>query len=288
MIHNSKERLIDPFDNIKYGDVSDEDITHFVGGHNLPIRVESIGITHPNPDYYIERKHSDYFIFEYILSGVGHIVCDGKEYTVNAGDMYILPYGSTHKYYAEKSDPFEKIWINVHGNIIKTVMRAYSIDGKVVFKNSGCKALFYELFHIAENTSFNDDICYTVADIIFRMINKVAQSENTKSHVSSVAKQAKIMLDDNLYGNITVDKIAETLVVSKAHIISEFKKYYGVTPYVYYIENKLNVAKDMLATSSMRISEIAETLGFCEQNYFSSLFKKKVGVSPDAYRKQIR
>ncbi len=287
MRHNTKDRLVDPFDNIKYGDVSDEDITHFVGGFNMPIRVECIGITHPNPDYYIERKHSDYFIFEYVLSGVGHIVCDGKEYTVGAGDMYILPYGSTHKYYADKSDPFEKIWINIRSSIIKEIMRAYALDGKIVFRNSDCKSLFYELFRIAENTTFNDEVCYTAAEIIFRIINKLAQTENSGARASAIAKSTKIMLDDNLYGNITVDKIAETLVVSKVHVISEFKKYYKTTPYSYYMGRKMDIAKDMLATSSMRVSEIAEALGFCEQNYFSSLFKKKVGLSPDAYRKKM-
>ena len=287
MRHNTKEKIIDPFDNIKYGDVSDEDITHFLGGFGMPIRVECIGISHPNPNYYIERKHSDYYVFEYVVSGKGHIVCDGKEYTVGAGDVYILPYGSTHKYWADKSDPFEKIWINIRSSIIKEIIHAYSLTGKVVFRNSDCKALFTELIRLAENTTFNDEVCYSAAEIIFRIINKLAQNENTVTRASAVAKSTKVILDDNVYGNITVDKIAEILVVSKVHIISEFKKYYSTTPYAYYIERKLNIAKDMLATTSMRVSEIAEALGFCEQNYFSALFKRKVGLSPEAYRKQM-
>lgn len=286
-VHSSKDKKVDPFDNIKYGDLSDEEITYFLGGIGMPIRVECIGITYPNSDYSIERKHSDCYVFEYVTSGVGHIVCDGKEYTVEAGDVYILPYGSQHKYWADKSDPYEKIWINIRSNIIKAMMCAYGLDGKYVFKNTGCKPLFLELFRIAKNTTFNDEVCYTAAEIIFRIINKLAMVENNSSHASTIARRTRVMLDENIYGNITVEKIAQTLVVTKAHIISEFKKYYGTTPYAYYIDCKMNIAKDMLATTSMRINEISETLGFCEQNYFSTLFKKKFGLSPDAYRKNV-
>lgn len=286
-VRNSKDKIVDPFDNIKYGDVSDEEITHFLGGLGMPIRVECIGITHPNPAYSIERKHSDYHVFEYVMSGVGHVVCDGKEYTVEAGDVYILPYGSKHKYWSDKNDPYEKIWINIRSSIIKEVMCAYGLDGKCVFKNTDCKSLFMELFRIAENTTFNDEVCYTAAEIIFRIVNKLAMVENNRSRASTIARTTKVLLDENIYGNITVEKIAEKLLVSKAHVISEFKKYYGSTPYAYYIDRKMNVAKDMLATTSMRINEIAETLGFCEQNYFSTLFKKKFGMSPDAYRKSV-
>ena len=286
MRQNSKDKLFDPFDNIKYGDVSAEEITHFLGGVGMPICVECIGISHPNPDYYIERKHSDYYVFEYVVSGVGHIVCNGKEYTVGPGDVYILPYGSVHKYWADKADPFEKIWMNIRSSIIKDIIRLYSLSGKVVFHNSNCKPLFLELMRLAENTTFNDEVCYTAAEIVFRIINKLAQNEKGETHASTIAKSTKLMLDDNIYGNITVDKIAETLVVSKVHVISEFKKFYHTTPYSYYVERKLDTAKEMLSTTSMRISEIAEALGFCEQNYFSSLFKRKVGLSPGEYRKQ--
>lgn len=288
MIHNTKKKLIDPFHNISYGDVSDEEITHFMGGNtSMPIYVECIGISHPNPDYYIERKHGDYFVFEYVLSGVGYIVCNNVSYTVGKDDMYILPEGSQHKYWADKNDPYEKIWINIHSSIIKDILRAYGLAGKVVFKNSNCKALFYELFQLAKTTTFNDEVCYSAAEIIFKIINKVAQNENLPIHASTVAKSAKVLLDDNLYGNITVEAIAKQLAVSKVQIINEFKKYYHTTPYAYYIDHKMDIAKNMLETTSLRVSEIAEVLGFYEQNYFSYLFKKKIGVSPDKYRKNM-
>lgn len=288
MKNNSTKQMIDPHNNITYGDLSSEELTHFVGNFSMPIFVECIGITHPNPSYSIERKRSEYFIFEYVLSGVGYIYCNNTTYTVKKDDLYILPEGSSHKYWADNDDPYEKIWINIHSTIISEIMRTYNLSGKIVFKNSNCKSLFFELFQIAKTMTFNDEVCYVAAETIFKILNRIAQNENNPEHVSAVAKSTKIMLDDNLYGNVTVETIADSLLVSKVQVINEFKKYYHVTPYAYYIDKKIEIAKDMLRTTSSRVGEIADVLGFCEQNYFSNLFKKKVGSSPEAYRKNLR
>lgn len=285
MKNNAKHQLIDPFDNINYGDVSSEELTHFVGDMKMPIFVDSIGISQPNADYFIERKKSDYYVFEYVLSGEGHIFCDRKTYTVGPDDMYILPYGSHHKYWADKKDPYKKIWINIRSSIIGEILKAYGLNDKVVFKNPNCKAYFFELLQLANATVFNDEVCFVAAEIVFKIINRLAQSEHRQHYASNVAKYTRQYLDENLYGNITVEVIAERLVISKVQVINEFKKHYGVTPYAYYMNKKIEIARQMLETTSSRIGEIAEALGFCEQNYFSNLFKKKVGLSPDAYRK---
>lgn len=287
MKNNSRKQLIDPFHNISYGDVSNEELTHFVGDMSMPIFVECIGISHPNPNYFIERKHSDYFIFEYVLSGVGYIVCDNRTFTVRQDDLYILSEGTRHKYWSDKTEPYEKIWINIHSSIINEILRAYGLQDKIVFKNSNCKALFFELFQLAKSTTFNDEVCYVAAEIIFKIINRLAQNEHKTVHASNIAKATKALLDDNIYGNITVESIAEQLLVSKVQVINEFKKYYRATPYAYYIDSKMEIAKNILATSSLRVGEIAELLGFCEQNYFSYLFKKKSGESPESFRKRV-
>lgn len=285
MKRNSRKQRIDPFHNISYGDVSNEEITYFVGNFNMPIFVECIGISHPNPDYFIERKKSEYYVFEYVLSGVGYIYYNNTTYKVEKDDVYILSEGTAHRYWADKEDPYEKIWINIHSSIINEIMRAYGFSDKIVFKNSNCRAVFYELLQLAKTATFNDEVCYTAAEMIFKIINRLSQNEQKIGYVSAIAKSTKLMLDDHIYGNITVETIAERLLVSKVQLINEFKKYYYTTPYAYYVENKIEAAKSMLSTSSLRVREIAEALGFDEQNYFSFLFKKKTGLSPQKFRK---
>ena len=68
-------------------------------------------------------------------------------------------------------------------------------------------------------------------------------------------------------------------------MIRIFKKIYGVTPYEYLIELRLQTAKILLKDTNLTIKEIADKLVFFDEHYFSSIFLKKVGVRPGVYRK---
>lgn len=68
-------------------------------------------------------------VFEYVLSGRGHIERNGSTLTVNAGDAYILTAGTYHHYYSDKVDPWTKIWFNVSGSLVQHLLSDYSLDG---------------------------------------------------------------------------------------------------------------------------------------------------------------
>ena len=68
------------------------------------------GITYPDPAYEILVYRRPLCVFEYVLSGRGHIERNGSTLTVNAGDAYILTAGTYHHYYSDKVDPWTKIW----------------------------------------------------------------------------------------------------------------------------------------------------------------------------------
>lgn len=275
----------DPFENITYGVLASEEITSFISDAKMPVTVETIGITHPNPHYFIKRKHNDYYVFEYVVSGKGYIVNDGKSYEVGAGDVYILEKGLSHKYWSDKTDAYEKIFINVYGDILGEMLKAYELSGLTVFHDSGCRQYFNELLQLAKNNTLNDAICYEAACLLFRIINTIAEKRATGEVRSSLARQIKQRLDAAVYGNITIETVAAELTVSKAQVIKKFSEVYGESPYHYYLNRKTDAAKRLLTTTGMQVSEISVSLGFSDEHYFSNLFKQKTGLSPKAYRK---
>ncbi len=280
----------DPLGNITYGSIKNEEIVCFIidDANKEPITIESIGITHPDPNYYIKRKHNDYYIFEYVVKGKGFIENDGQSYTVEEDDVYILEPGSKHYYHSDYKEPYEKIWINLWGEGIGDVIKKFNLSGKVVFKNSGCKMYFEQLIHIASTSNYTQEIRYTVASVLFQIICVLAEKEDSLEPVSKIAKECKKYVDNSLYSKMTIEGIAEILHISKAQLIRQFKKYYGVTPYKYLLTKKLDMAVRLLLTTNMSIGEISDSLAFADEHYFSDIFKKKMGVSPLQYRKTER
>ena len=252
---------------------------------SFPVIIENIGITYPNPRYRVSRTNNDMFIFEYILSGSGYIEVNSEKFKVSTNDVYIIEPGQDHTYYSDPKNPFKKIWINFYSDIFKEIFNSFGLSGKTVFKNSETLELFEQIQNLKRVSNFSDDLCYEIAPILFKILCKLAMNSSTLITVSKTAKLTKKYIDDNIYTNISIDDIADNLRLSKAHIIRDFTKNYGISPYNYIIEQKIALAKKMLVLHNMNITEISNQLGFEDTNYFSKFFKKKTGISPSQYRK---
>ena len=252
---------------------------------SFPVIIENIGITYPNPRYRVSRTNNDMFIFEYILSGSGYIEVNSEKFKVSTNDVYIIEPGQDHTYYSDPKNPFKKIWINFYSDIFKEIFNSFGLSGKTVFKNSETLELFEQIQNLKKVSNFSDDLCYEIAPILFKILCKLAMNSSTLITVSKTAKLTKKYIDDNIYTNISIDDIADNLRLSKAHIIRDFTKNYGISPYNYIIEQKIALAKKMLVLHNMNITEISNQLGFEDTNYFSKFFKKKTGISPSQYRK---
>ena len=103
------------------------------------------GITYPDPAYEILVYRRPLCVFEYVLSGRGHIERNGSILTVNAGDAYILTAGTYHHYYSDKVDPWTKIWFNVSGSLVQHLLSDYGLDGVTLIPRFHNETTLYTL-----------------------------------------------------------------------------------------------------------------------------------------------
>ncbi|MEQ9298533.1 MAG: AraC family transcriptional regulator [Cyclobacteriaceae bacterium] len=96
-------------------------------------------------------------------------------------------------------------------------------------------------------------------------------------------KDAKTLIDRRYAEPIDLSKISEKVHLSKYHFLRLFKEAYGTSPHQYVIQKRILVAKQRLAAGST-VAETCHSVGFESIPSFSSLFKRRVGVSPAAYR----
>ena len=102
---------------------------------------------------------------------------------------------------------------------------------------------------------------------------------------NDAVKKAKKYMSEHMGEPIALSDIAEAANLSPNYFHTLFVSVEGVTPREYLTECRLKTACELLSTTSLPVSEIAEGCGFCNQQYLSLLFKKKYGISPVGYRK---
>ncbi|MGN1020037.1 MAG: helix-turn-helix domain-containing protein [Aristaeellaceae bacterium] len=88
--------------------------------------------------------------------------------------------------------------------------------------------------------------------------------------------------------NRTVADLAQELGVSQAHLSQLIRRRTGRTYSELVQEMRMDRAKELLAYSGKAVMDIALEVGYSDQFYFSKLFKRLWGMSPNAWRKQAR
>lgn len=254
-----------------------------------PMRLSKFGITYPNPSYYIKREPAPCFIIEYIVSGRGYLEINDEKYKLNPGDAYIIHPGDFCTYYADKNEPYKKYWINFSADFFFTEMlKAYGIEDRV-FRGLDLSGFFESLFKLEDVSDTNDELFIPASKLVFSAMMDIAlhKENDTVATGYDLAYKVRNMLYKSISTRITIDDIAKKLYRSKNDINRQFKKQYNTTPHNFLVELRITKAKNMLVNSRKTIAEIANLLCFSSEFHFSNTFKKKVGISPSEFRRNM-
>jgi AraC-like DNA-binding protein len=245
------------------------------------------GVTNPNPKYYIRQnvdRHQLYnkYVLEYVIDGKGYIEFDNEKTSVSKGDLYFLNKLFRHIYYADKNEPFKKIFIVVSGKFVDSLVDSYDIRESVLVVKKDC----YEIINKIHQLLVNDKIDYNqIAHQILNLFQQLKDVNYAKSHAIKFSEEIRSFLDSSLEEKMTLEKISKALDLSVSHIIRIFKHQYGMSPMKYFNQAKVNYACRLLINTNYSIEYISELLHFSEPEYMSKCIKKQTGLSPLQYRK---
>lgn len=109
------------------------------------------------------------------------------------------------------------------------------------------------------------------------------RSKSNKINENTI-KNIKDFIINNIANELTIEKIALEMNMSKFYFLKEFKKQTGITPYQYILKIKMEKASELLINTNQSLAEIAYSLGFNDQSHFSNTFKRFFNKSPKEYR----
>lgn len=95
-------------------------------------------------------------------------------------------------------------------------------------------------------------------------------------------------LIENIFEHFpSIKFLAEKANMSESKFKNLFNKITGNTPNSFFMENKLLLAKELLETKQLSISQISDKLNFTNNSYFASKFKEHFGISPKTFIKEL-
>lgn len=265
----------------------EEIIIHNTLGNDY-LEVVMAGITHPNSNYRIMHNISkqfpyDYYVFEYVLKGVGHIETPEEKYTVSEGDFYFLNKLRYHIYYSDHDHPYEKIFIVLKGSFVDFLVSNYLSNDSVYIKKCNLSGLMMHIINLLnrEGPINYDKLAISVLEMFQQVFPPPYRNKPSSNRIPEMVKN---YIDDHITEKITLDDISNSLYISKSHIERSFKKEYNQTPIAYWANQRIMQVASMLVTTNYSLSQIAQLLGFSDVKYMSKSFKKIKGKTPMEYR----
>lgn len=91
-------------------------------------------------------------------------------------------------------------------------------------------------------------------------------------------------IEFNLVDDLTLNTLADRLNMNASSLSAKFKKEVGCTLTDYINQRRVNASLILLVTTNLPIGEVAEKVGYINENYYSRIFKKIQGMTPREYR----
>lgn len=101
----------------------------------------------------------------------------------------------------------------------------------------------------------------------------------------SPVKKVKKIIMENLSVEMSREELAKEVYMSPDYLTKLFKKETGMSLSEYIIHKRILLAQQLLVSTDLSVVEIAQKAGFSYSSYFVRIFKKKVGKTPQQYRK---
>ena len=116
--------------------------------------------------------------------------------------------------------------------------------------------------------------------------NNICTSKNSKVYSPCVNYAIKY-IQKNYATEISIDEICTELNINKCYFCSIFKKETGLT-FINYLNNyKIEKSKELLKNSNLSLLDISLSVGYNNQSYFSTVFKKITSQTPFEFREEI-
>lgn len=128
--------------------------------------------------------------------------------------------------------------------------------------------------------------CYAAA--LCLEINRLLRgpvSRPAARHYHPASERALAVIDSSPGRPWKLDELAAIAGVSVAHFIEVFREAVGQSPHQYLLRRRMEIARQLLATTDRPITEISIDLGFSSSQHFATAFRKAHGTSPRSARK---
>ncbi len=233
----------------------------------------------------------------YLLSGSRRHLINHEIFDMFPGDLILIPPMTIHRTLNVPDHPNDKTHSRYllcpTENMIPDIFLPLFKTHHFHIPESNREAVLECFKNISQNCSCND--IYSSHDNranLIRLLTITARSQSAQkintSFSNPTMQKAAQYIKDNCQQPLTLTSIAKHFGYSKEYFSTLFKTSTNFGFNDYLNQMRISKASSLLLYSNLPISKISTMCGFSDSNYFASVFKKVIGISPSEFRHHKR
>lgn len=249
---------------------------------------------------------------KYVLHGVEHYRVNGHEYGVRSGEYLLINPDCHGNGWVDSRAQVRGICIHLEPAMLAEVAAIMLKPGepfaigrwedaairKQVFRGQQSHlSRFLQQFgqqinqSMAEGPACDASLYFTLCEhylsdlsLFSRQLSAItAVKTTTKQELYRRLQEGRSFMEDSISSPMEIADIARNACLSEYQFFRLFKTVFGITPYQFMLQKRLELGREMLQKSSHSVSDVALTTGFADIFSFSKAFKKRFGVSPSSF-----
>lgn len=250
------------------------------------------------------HKHL-FFELVYVLSGTGMQCINNNKFQYQADQMFLITPEDCHSFEIETTTEFfflrfGNVYIrsnDFHTEDIRRmeyILNNASHQPGCILKNFSDKVLIRSLIQaiIAEYVNrdlYNKELVAKMVDTMIVLVARnIAKYMPAAVREDSEEKALEILnyIQANIYNpeKLRAESLSSHFGISEHYFSKYFKKHAHETLQQYIAQLRIRLVEARLRFSDMRITEIANELGFADESHLNKFFKSQKGISPKAFR----
>lgn len=231
----------------------------------------------------------DHYLLHLVLSGRGVVSTDGAVHTVSSHECFLLRPGQEHMYQADTERPWEYVWLGFSGVDDETLFDVYGVPthGCVIRPAFPARmALLMRRILTALQSPSQLEQLYSLALGVLALGcigDRVATTATTNSYTDYV-EEAVAYIEAEYPSISGAAAVARYIGLDRSYFSRLFQERTGVSVSQFITETRITHAQRLLSDTRMRVSAIAEAVGYRSYQSFERRFTAQVGMTPSGFR----
>lgn len=205
-----------------------------------------------------------------------------KTIELSAGKLYFIPAFSILQ--SKIQGHMNKYYIHFRSNSPKLRLYRFLSEKYCIDSNPLTEPLFHTVIenYTKNTTEARMKVLGAMQLLLSDFFKQTSLSHKALSRFAPVLS----FIEENYRDEISLTLLASKMNISALYFSNLFKATFHISPKQYILNKRLAEGQRLLLETDMPINEIAATVGFANENYFSEYFSAKIGISASKYRKR--